>query len=521
MKKTSSLLLTGIVGLMVACDAPNEVKESVETQPLDSIPVAMNSTSLVDTQTVSTPEPPKKLHKPSAPSLKKYLRQRDRKKVARFTIDSDRDTTVKLPQGTVVKFEQSAFVSKSTGNPVEGPVEIHVKEYYGLGDFLTAGLTTQFDGGLLESGGTVYVSATAGGEACELAQGRTLKLAYNNQEQSRNMNIYYGKTNESGQVVWTAGEGMAPVYPDTRNPGRRISSINASSLMFIDLEDRGIYARKPQCVDCPGLFTVDNFQKVIQHMRLSSRQGFKVRLVIDQFGEVDSLYMLSGLNPQADAALLSIYKSVKFWLPPEAMVNYSTASYDSRIELGSYEEPYVHFCDVQQASYTVEEFQRIMEERRAWVAERYAEREAKAKQMKELQARIDRGDETMVETSSADLVKYYYQSSRLGWINLDRPISAMPAILAVKTEEIQNSQVYVVLKKRKGISGGWYDPASNEYRFKNLPHGDEAIVMAMRETDNGVELASREIVIGNKTIQNLEFVPVTYAELGKQLAILD
>jgi S-formylglutathione hydrolase FrmB len=84
----------------------------------------------------------------------------DNIETTRFSIYADQDTTLVCPKGTVLRIYENTFVDAS-GNKATGQVNIEVKEVLTNEDIVLANLHTVSNGQILESGGMVYINATA------------------------------------------------------------------------------------------------------------------------------------------------------------------------------------------------------------------------------------------------------------------------------------------------------------------------------------------------------------------------
>ena len=93
-------------------------------------------------------------------------------------IDPSKDTVLTFEQGTKIKIPANSLIGKNGQPLMTSNVKIEVGEYYELGDLLASNLSTQTEDGLLETGGTIFISATAVGQECQLKKGASIEVTF-------------------------------------------------------------------------------------------------------------------------------------------------------------------------------------------------------------------------------------------------------------------------------------------------------------------------------------------------------
>ncbi len=123
-----------------------------------------------------------------------------------YSLYSEETIDLLLSHGTEIKIPANAFVFEN-GLPVEGMVELEIKEAFNYNQFLQHDLTCMSDDRLLESGGMLYVGATAGGEKIRLKEGTEMEIRYPLQDVKENMELFYGEsTGLEEPVNWAVAE---------------------------------------------------------------------------------------------------------------------------------------------------------------------------------------------------------------------------------------------------------------------------------------------------------------------------
>jgi hypothetical protein len=115
-----------------------------------------------------------------------------------FKVKADKDTVVVGNKGVLLRIGKNSF---DLPNP-NAEVKIELKEYASTADFFFSGLSTTSNGQLLESGGTVFISATADGKEVKLKEGATIELAFPSAKPKPGMQTFYGKVTDDGSINW-------------------------------------------------------------------------------------------------------------------------------------------------------------------------------------------------------------------------------------------------------------------------------------------------------------------------------
>lgn len=128
---------------------------------------------------------------------------------------------------------------------------------------------------------------------------------------------------------------------------------------------------------------------------------------------------------------------------------------------------------------------------------------------REMQNRLDSGKATQ-----SDLDYYLFESSNLGWINVDsfskRPSWTLTK-LNVPIADLNHTEVKMVFKRRKTILRPNGQNAGN-YFFKDIPKGVDITIVAVRYYKGEIEVASQDLTIGDR-LPELEFRKMSLEEL--------
>ncbi len=114
-----------------------------------------------------------------------------------FSISAETDTTIRGASGTILRIYKNTFVN-SSGQPAKGVINIELKEAIIPASIVMAGLATRSDGKLLQTGGMVYVNATANGEQLAIAKDKIIGVAMPAREADKGMSVFTGKMDSAG-----------------------------------------------------------------------------------------------------------------------------------------------------------------------------------------------------------------------------------------------------------------------------------------------------------------------------------
>lgn len=120
-----------------------------------------------------------------------------------FQLEADKDHLITGDKGTVLHIPKDAFVGES-GESVSGLVQVEFKEIYNKADYVKGNLPTVSNGKQLVSGGVIFLDASAAGRRLKLAKGKEIYVEFANQRRvdNRDMTLYHGQRNESGEINW-------------------------------------------------------------------------------------------------------------------------------------------------------------------------------------------------------------------------------------------------------------------------------------------------------------------------------
>lgn len=185
-----------------------------------------------------------------------------------FTVAGNAPIALVGKQGTRLSLPKNAFC-KRNGQPVTGQIRIELREVYTKAEMLEANLHTLSDGRLLESGGMIYIAATAQGQPLKLQSGVQLEIDFGAGATQPGMGVFLGKE-QDGQVNWQPQKQRADAQPQTdrapqrgRREGRPRDSVEGRGLTVLSQEERQLEAvllrsNRLGWINCDRFYLIEN-----------------------------------------------------------------------------------------------------------------------------------------------------------------------------------------------------------------------------------------------------------------------
>lgn len=117
-----------------------------------------------------------------------------------FTIKSNVDTVIETQGGIIVSIPANAFLNNNS--PVNGEIELELKEALTPFDIMKSGLSTTSNGKLLETGGMFYINAIQNGKNLSINQTKGVYVSIPDNNPGKKMMLFDGERLENGQINW-------------------------------------------------------------------------------------------------------------------------------------------------------------------------------------------------------------------------------------------------------------------------------------------------------------------------------
>lgn len=118
-----------------------------------------------------------------------------------FTFEGKTDNTIEGKNGTVVVLPKGCFVDAG-GKTVKTSIKLELTEALSLNEMVLSNLTTTAGDKLLETGGMIYINATANGEQLFIDKDNPIYIEIPTDVREPGMSVYQGVRDENGNMDW-------------------------------------------------------------------------------------------------------------------------------------------------------------------------------------------------------------------------------------------------------------------------------------------------------------------------------
>lgn len=405
-------------------------------------------------------------------------------KTQSFTIDASKGGTLIGKDGTKLAIPANTFID-SNGKPVDGKVTVNLKEALSMTNIVLGGLTTTSDGKILESGGMIYVEATANGEQLEIAPSKEIIVTLPAVDRLEGMKIFEGQAAKDQTVNW--------INPTDIIAGEQIEetarvSVGDSLIRFVSFDI--MQPIKPVEYKGAGNDLIEvNIEYPQFFPELSFYQGLQWRLV-DQKSYTEG-------DVERDWVKVDIARSKRKDV-------YVLTFTDAKKKKRSYEVTPV---------FEGEDYEKALADYASYEKERQEREQREAARQRTLEKAREYADE------------YMFPMRQLGWVNCDRFYNRSgggKAIVRVMVEDADNAYVYMVFTKRNICLPGYPDGAGG-FVFDNgsgpmtLPIGEQVLIMAVTDSEGEKRFGMKKAAIAEELTVTLQLTETTPEEMRELL----
>ncbi|MEM6699794.1 MAG: OmpA family protein, partial [Bacteroidota bacterium] len=416
-----------------------------------------------------------------------------------YTIDGTKDVRVVGENGTNIWIPKGAFVLADGSQPV-GEIELTLKEAYDFSSMLMSDLSTTSGDKLLETGGMVYLNATADGQELEINPEARLTIALPTEEFKEDMQLFTGAQDAHGTVTdWTVTERP---FVRSINATLGMPSRPQAPLRIVKMTYTANMPDEPKKVTKPT-------EPLLPRVPVKDRQRFQPNFWQKNFWTADRKVAME--EQLYERAMNRYHKNVK--------------RYERRLEQ----------YDIQQ-----KEYKDYLDRRVAWLEEKrkirrdyeladeeayerqYAlYKEAAAKWEEERMERLSRLEDYEVSgREGLSLVSGYFTSiTSLGWINCDRfqSIAAEEKMqLAINDLDETEERIFVIFNDTKSLIRTY--KRDGQYLTNAIPKGESVTIIGLKFKDKKPMLAQLTTVSNPEMTYDLDFKACTTSEMKAQLS---
>jgi hypothetical protein len=402
------------------------------------------------------------------------------------TIDPSTENIVEGKKGTRVFIPANAFQFKDGTRPT-GKIEIQLKEFYSVSEFMSNNLSTLSDSFLLETGGMLFISATADGKELEMDKQKSCVIAFPGKKTGTEMNIFYGDTAAGKNINWQPG-------PWAREGG-----------MDDLLMDSSLYDREITICGYTSSINNDRIEWRINHPDSTAFEYVRKNFKLFDTAIINYLCLRNGRAPM----YLDINKDGKI-----TDINFGPGPHSTDSTPGSLRKPIRDFFK----TFPTFKMTPYRNQGYLWLdlcchsefnREKYNERfKNKYSQYR---------DKAIEKIDPSDLNYYVLSTSRLGWINCDHFLddSTEKTDFIVKLPETKEAQIMIVFENIRSIMQG--DLVNGEFRFPNVPVSSKVKVIGISYRDGKPLLSKMATTINKQAFTLSEFREFSLEELEKEL----
>ena len=447
------------------------------------------------------------------------------------SIDPRKEETIKLTLGTEIKIPAHAFCYEDGSSVDASKIVIETKEAFSYLDMIDNNLFTMTKDAMLETGGMIFIEASAEGQKLQLKEGQSIDITYPAQKPLKNMSLFTGVSSDDNDlndgVIWEATNQEIETIAEEEES--YFVQVDLSAIFDYEFVDSG----KPTL----EFDEMPRFPRPVREAFPPSKRLYddeKYEEVYQKYVEANKLYEKD--QETYDERLDNWKREVKA-RKQEIRKHYSDLKYyytERRIQTA---------IKILEKKYQNESHDLIINKMFGFLDqkipripfdEKYAIKKAFGNQTKNAKEQVglnifpnnllayDRSSTyaksfyQIIENVERDIMqekyrqgyvdnalvqKYVFSSSKLGWINCDRFYNVSPTQLTdlIIANTQKEEEHFLVFEDIKSVMG---PNRYNGVAFKNIPKNKKATVIGFKVINNQAYIASQEVVIGS--IKKLE-----------------
>lgn len=416
----------------------------------------------------------------------------------KFKIDNSKSNTLVGEKGTILLIPENS-ITDVNGNRMIGEITIELKENFTILDFITSNLQTIHIDQILESKGMIYFSAKdEKGNGLKIANNNSIRIEIPQNDLSNYPSIFLGVRDEDGLINWQQKE----------EPSK---SLVPYPIKFISKNQL-----PTECADFYGITTDTIRNKYYNYYgnlsdfenTLLATNEFKYRYLSSCWEKVVNVYI-----DNLDKNLWEIDEMVV-----EVLIQDSIERTDY---YRNNPPPKVNGDEITQMQWDahnslLESSQEFSKRYINWFKNLAAQKLTRVDASKFI-------DTTKLGELNSAMISY--DAMKFGWVNVDffyEDPKSVPVKIIAKTNQ-QTPLINLIINGRNVILSG-SENSKNEYWFtknKNgynkLPKGEKATIIAIGLNETELQFGEKEIVIGEREVENIELTAISGNELKIKL----
>lgn len=417
-----------------------------------------------------------------------------------FTINTSSDTTIFGAQGTRIFIGANTFQFEN-GELATDSVRIELKEYYTKADIILAKLSTESNGIMLETGGMLNIQAFSNDEALEIKSDKRITIHFpKKKHSSQKMDLFYPDTDKAQDTA------ISNWNVDTINLVKRTLKLGSFGWWHPDFDDSTGYDFKPKNFIDTGYYwnPLDFYVKSYNFSDETIKEISKTK------------------NNNYDRTFATWND---FGVECEMYINRNgyimKPTINTKISRSARREILNFLNDIPQLEPGKNKYNEIIQRKGLLfiqsgnIVPLY---QTDAEYIKSFDAKYEQYEDKPIKNlDDAELNYYIFSVSKLGWINCDRFMEFEEKVDLI-VEAPADSELKMVFSEFEGI----LKPKimDGTFIFKNIPVGQNATIVGIDNSSNGLLAAFQPITIDDKPISKLHFSEITLKELKNELNLL-
>lgn len=469
-----------------------------------------------------------------------------------FTISPSEIATLKGEKGTIITFPAEVLEFEDGSGAPTKAITIYLEEAYTLGDFIAMNLTTTSHGEMLQTGGTIHLTAFSDGKPLRIKANKSIGLKMPTTEPMTDMELFVGERDtESGNIDWKATKqpfSITSAKKSTRDvfegeTGFEISNALLSKDNYLEQEYKNLYL--------PSLEGEKRSDPVFRGIVLKTMYSG----IISEYSEIRESYpkikpvkpepfrLKEPTKPTLEAVRYSPSLATKIRLGKKGIAEKKEKMYERKLK--NYEKSLERYelaktkSVADSAKYQAELVAYKTERLEPWEARRDAfwaqvnkivvagsnaaqgdimlgntSNNSFLKTKEERLDEIQKADKTGKELSESDLSFYAASIKTFGYMNCDRFMQMSKCLISevVVRQDWRSGKVLVALPYYKSLLG------TEDYRgflrtTGQITKDTDVKIVGFKVEKGEIFLARLDSQVGTKPIFDLTYKPVSFKEL--------
>jgi len=453
-------------------------------------------------------------------SLTALLAELNQDRIQTFTLQSDEGGRLEGKAGTNIWVAPNTF-RFADGSQPQTPITLSLKEAYGYEEMILDGLSTHSDGNLLETGGMIYLEASADGRPLEIEPGSDIAIGMPTQNQLPGMQLFMGEQNTGGQVAnWrptqqafrTGFNEMLPALP--QKPKLAHQWIKPPK-PAIDDSGEPVKPRKPFKPNEPNKPDAE---------ATYYQTGILRKLVIGKSRLAKKEAKLYAKKMKDYERKMERYQKRK--------ATYDVAILKYQEELSTFDQRHKEWqegLEKQKANFRdTPEFKSYLAKKEKSQAARFKayEKELAAWEALREQRLLDYEEKygDQIGASASLSLQYFYRVNKLGWINCDRFYNIPPEEkmnLAVADDDEEKEEIFILFKDIKSMMKAKQHQESKAYLTQAVPKDAAIRIVGIKVKNGKAHLAIKDTTAGASSLHQLTYQPTSLKMIREALQNLD